>query len=108
MITKDDLIKILIRAVYTFAEVALSYITIGMAISDVDWKHMLSVAAVAMVYSVLKSFIVGIPENKTDGTLTISMGEEGTPQWLFNATSPLEDISRSSVIRMKIDNKMEE
>lgn len=108
MIKKDDIIAILKRALFTFAEVAASFITIGMAISEIDWKHVLSVSVVAAIYSILKSIVVGVPETKTNGTLMISANEDGVPQWFFNASTPLEEISNSSVIRMKIDNKMKE
>lgn len=59
---KDFVIKALIRAVYTFAETALSMITVGQAFVEVNWMHILSVSGVAAVYSLLKSIAVGLPE----------------------------------------------
>ncbi len=50
------------RAVRTMAQVGLSYITVGAAISDVQWGNLVSVALVAMVYSFLTSILIGIPE----------------------------------------------
>ena len=44
------------------AETALGMITVGAAISDVQWTHIASVSAVAGVYSLLKSLAVGLPE----------------------------------------------
>lgn len=50
-----------IRAVKTFAQTALSMLTVGQAVMDVDWLGVLSVSAVAAVTSVLTS-VVGLPE----------------------------------------------
>ena len=51
-----------IRAVRTWAQVAIGFITVGAAISDVNWGMMLSVSTVAAVYSILTSVITGLPE----------------------------------------------
>ncbi|MBR0302663.1 MAG: hypothetical protein IJQ80_02325 [Clostridia bacterium] len=50
-----------VRAVKTVCQVALSYITIGAAISEIDWKNLASVAIVAGVYSLITS-LAGLPE----------------------------------------------
>lgn len=50
-----------IRAIKTVAQTALGMITVGVAIQDVDWLVVASVASVAGIYSLLTS-IVGIPE----------------------------------------------
>ena len=50
-----------IRAIKTVCQVALSYITIGAAISEIDWKNVASVAIVAGVYSLITS-LAGLPE----------------------------------------------
>ena len=50
-----------IRAVKTFAQTALSMLTVGQAFIDVNWMNVLSVAGVAAVYSLLTS-IAGLPE----------------------------------------------
>lgn len=50
-----------IRAIKTFAQVVVAEITIGVAISDVNWKVLFSVAAVAMIASIFTS-IAGLPE----------------------------------------------
>lgn len=50
-----------IRAIKTVCQVALSYITIGAAISEIDWKNLASVAIVAGVYSLITS-LAGLPE----------------------------------------------
>lgn len=52
-----------IRAAKTAAQTALSMITVGQAVMDVNWVNVLSISAVAALTSVLTS-IVGIPEVK--------------------------------------------
>jgi len=54
------------RAVWTFAETALSMITIGSAFTEINWVHIFSVAGVAAVASFLKSIVVGMPEMKEE------------------------------------------
>ena len=50
-----------IRALKTVAQTAVSMITIGQAVIDVNWVNVLSVSAVAGVISMLTS-IAGLPE----------------------------------------------
>ena len=50
-----------IRAIRTFAQVAGSMITVGAAISELDWGYIASVAVVAAIYSILTS-VAGLPE----------------------------------------------
>lgn len=50
-----------IRAIKTVAQTALSLFTIGSAFTEVDWLYVLSVAAVAGIYSLMTS-IAGLPE----------------------------------------------
>lgn len=44
-----------IRAGKTAAQTAISMLTIGQAVTDVNWVNVLSVSAVAAVYSLLMS-----------------------------------------------------
>ncbi len=50
-----------VRSLKTFAQVAVSMLTVGQAVMDVNWVNVLSVSTVAAVISVLTS-IAGIPE----------------------------------------------
>lgn len=52
-----------VRSVKTFAQVAVSMLTVGQAVLDVNWVNVLSVSAVAAVISILTS-IAGLPEVK--------------------------------------------
>ena len=60
--TKEFLIALVIRAVWTMAETALGMITVGAAFSEVAWGHVASVTLVAGIYSCIKSLAVGLPE----------------------------------------------
>lgn len=50
-----------IRAVKTFAQAVVAGITVGVAIDEINWKVVFSVAAVAMIASIFTS-IAGLPE----------------------------------------------
>lgn len=50
-----------VRAVKTFAQTAVSMLTVGQAVMEVNWLNVLSVSAVAAVVSVLTS-VAGLPE----------------------------------------------
>ena len=50
-----------VRAIKTFAQTALSMLTVGAAFSDVNWVQVFSIAGVAAVYSLLTS-LAGLPE----------------------------------------------
>ena len=50
-----------VRALKTFAQVAVSMLTVGQAFIDVNWVNVLSVSAVAAVISILTS-VAGLPE----------------------------------------------
>lgn len=55
-----------IRAIKTFAQTALSMLTVGAAFSEVNWLQVFSIAGVAAVYSLLTS-LAGLPEVVEDG-----------------------------------------
>ena len=50
-----------VRALKTFAQTAVSMLTVGQAVIDVNWVNVLSVSAVAAVISILTS-VAGLPE----------------------------------------------
>ena len=51
----------LIRAIKTIAQTAVSLITVGELLSDLNWITVLSVSLVAGIYSMLTS-VAGLPE----------------------------------------------
>lgn len=52
-----------IRAAKTFFQSLASLLTVGAALSELDWKYIVSVSIVAGIYSVAMSF-AGLPETK--------------------------------------------
>lgn len=55
------------RAMHTFFQVLLSMITVGAAITDIDWVGILSVAATATLISICKSILlIPLPEEDVD------------------------------------------
>lgn len=57
-----------IRAIKTFAQTAISMLTVGQAFIEVNWMNVLSISGVAAVISILTS-IAGLPEvEKESGT----------------------------------------
>lgn len=50
-----------IRALKTFCQTAVSMLTVGQAVIDVNWINVLSVSGVAAVISLLTS-VAGLPE----------------------------------------------
>ena len=99
--TKEWFVSALMRALHTFAQTALSFITIGLALKEVDWMKMLSVAAVAAIYSLIKSFAMGTPESETDGTLLIDDSGD-TTKWLLAVDTPLDKVNQAKSIRLKV------
>lgn len=50
-----------VRTIKTMAEVAGSFVVVGMAVNEIDWLHMLSVTVVSGVATILLA-IKGLPE----------------------------------------------
>lgn len=50
---KRWILDVCVRTVKTGAETAAGMITVGALVSDIDWMRVLSVTAVAMIYTVL-------------------------------------------------------
>ena len=54
------------------AQTALSMLTVGMALSDVDWVKLISISIVAGIISILTSFATGLPEATTEGAVIVN------------------------------------
>lgn len=94
------------RAVRTMAQVALSYLTIGMTVSEINWLDLLSVTVVAGVYSILTSIVTTIPEGQTDaGTLHIDSSDPNTDKYNLEVGIPLEEIKDKKEITLKVKNE---
>ena len=59
-----------IRAIKTMAQTALGMMTVGMAMEEIKWEYVGSVALVSGVYSLLTS-IAGLPEVSNNETNSI-------------------------------------
>ena len=55
-----------IRALKTFAQAAVAAVGVGVALNEVDWLNVLSIAAVAAICSMLTS-AAGLPELEEGG-----------------------------------------
>lgn len=66
----------LIRAAKTFCQTAVSLITVGNLITEMDWLSIVEISATAFVVSILTS-IAGLPEvEKEDDTVEIEDFED--------------------------------
>lgn len=61
-----DLIE---RAIVTFAEAMLGFMSVGQAFGDIDWVMALSVSGVAVLVSVLKSIVASKVGDKNTASL---------------------------------------
>lgn len=69
----------LIRAIKTIAQTLLSTITVGQALSDINWITILSISVVAGICSILTSIVTGLPEVKNDGELILETNDDDMP-----------------------------
>lgn len=107
--TKELFILSLKRAAWTFLQVVASMITVGVAIQEIEWFNIASIAATAAVYSFVKSMVVGVPENETDGTIIIDNSNE-VSKWYFNFSegTTAEDLEARKNLRFTVkQGKME-
>ena len=58
----------LIRALKTFCQTALSLITVGNLITDMDWISIISISGTSAIASILTSIATGLPEVTEDDT----------------------------------------
>lgn len=62
--TKQFAIAMMIRAIRTMAQTALGTFTVGVAMHEVSWRSVVSIALVSAIYSVLTSLATDLPEVK--------------------------------------------
>lgn len=91
-----------IRAIKTFAQSALSMITVGATITEINWLSVLSVSVVAMIYSILTSIVTDLPETAKDGVLMVDETGDKT-KWLFQVNTPVDEITKKTSIRLTVD-----
>lgn len=101
---KSVFVNALKRAIWTMAQTALSFITIGAAISDINWKYVASVSLVAGVYSLLKSIVVGMPESSVEGEIIINDNAADKTTWTLQVEEDIDKIPKMDSIRLKVKN----
>lgn len=98
----------LIRAIRTAAQVALGMFTVGMAVNEVQWMQVLSVAAVSAIYSLITSIATDLPElDKVsltpDGSLTIDESDPDVYGMFVNlGNKSLEEVSKKKQIVLEV------
>ena len=103
--TQEFIKATLIRALWTMAQVGLSMITLGAAVSDIDWKKMVSVMLVSGLYSVLKSIVVGVPEAYRDGTLVVDMSDPEKDTLRMEYDKPIAELVDQDKVIFKVEKK---
>lgn len=58
----------LIRAAHTMAQATLAIVGTAQFTEEVDWRTVLSAAVMAGLISLIKSFVVGVPEVREDAS----------------------------------------
>ena len=96
---KDWFVAALIRALRTMAQTALSMLTVGMAIKDVDWIQLISISIVAGIISILTSFATGLPEVTTEGSVVVNTEADNDSALLGLRLDG--DVDRDRIIKMK-------
>ena len=96
---KDWFVAALIRALRTMAQTALSMLTVGMAIKDVDWIQLISISIVAGIISILTSFATGLPEVTTEGSVVVDTEADNDSVLLGLKLDG--EVDRDRIIKMK-------
>lgn len=107
--TKEFFIAALIRAIKTAAQVMLSMITVGAAITSFDWLQILSITGTSFVYSILTSIVFGIPEGEFQGSLTFSQREaesDGQVIPVLKIDIPGNELLDRSNVNIKVEKEM--
>ena len=104
--TKDFLIAALIRAIKTAAQVMLSMITVGAAITSFDWVQILSITATSFIYSILTSIVFGIPEGEYQGRMSLQAGdEENNSAVVLSIDTPYDQLIEKGRANIKVEKE---
>lgn len=91
-----------IRAIKTTAQTALGMFTVGAALNEVQWQYILSVSAVAGIYSLLTSVATSLPEVGSDGTLQVNTADNQF-MLVLNDQSQLTNLGDKKKVTFSID-----
>lgn len=101
---KELLVLSFKRALWTFLQVVLSMITVGVAVQDIDWVSIVSIAATSFIYSFIKSIVVGVPEAERDGTIIIDDRPEDSTKWFFQFSDKVDpsNLENKKALRFEV------
>ena len=91
-----------VRAIKTIAQTALGMISVGAALSDINWTYVVSVSLVAGLYSLLTS-LAGLPEVGTDGTLLIDTSLPDKDIYRLDLSSPIESLASKTSVKFNVN-----
>lgn len=104
--TKDFMIAALIRALKTVAQVMLSMITVGAAITSFNWVSILSITATSFVYSILTSIVFGIPEGEYQGVMRLEAGDEtNNSAVILSINTPYDKLIETGRANIKVEKE---
>ena len=92
----------LTRAIKTAAQTALGMFTVGAAISDINWLNILSVSAVAAVYSILNNIATGIPETAGDALMLVDIQDPDNPTYSLQSNLSIEELAAKSSVNIGV------
>lgn len=93
-----------IRALRTVSQTALGMFSVGMAMDEVNWKYIFSVALVSGVYSLLTSFATTLPELGADGVLEIDTTNHETSVFRFTLNNEPETLIDKKLVKFSVDS----
>lgn len=93
------------RAVKTMAQTALGMFTVGAALDEITWTHVISVSVVSGLYSILTSLATGIPETKSDGTFQVDTSNEDKDTYMVEFDTHPEDLQKQKYVKLKVSHK---
>lgn len=107
--TKDFVIAALVRAVKTAAQVMLSMLTVGAAITSFNWVQIMSISATSFIYSILTSIVFGIPEGEYQGSLSFSKSEakeDNVVTPVLKIDIPGNDLLTRNSVNIKVEKEI--
>lgn len=105
-LTKDFIIAALIRGLKTAAQVMLSMLTVGAAITSFNWVQILSIAATSFVYSLLTSVVFGVPEGEYQGSMKLEAGDEmNNSAVVLSINTPYDKLIEQGRANIKVEKE---
>ena len=105
-LTSDFFKAALIRAVKTSAQVILSMLTVGKAITDFNWLEIISIAATSFIFSILTSIVMGLPESEYSGTMSLQAGdEENNSAVVLSINTPYDELIKKGSANIKVEKE---